>query len=56
MIRVEGLTKDYGARRAIDNLYFDAGKGEILRFSWTQWRRKNHDHAYSDRIHAAYFR
>lgn len=32
MIRVEGLTKDYGARRAIDNLYFDAGKGEILGF------------------------
>lgn len=32
MIRVEGLTKDYGTRRAIDNLYFDAGKGEILGF------------------------
>lgn len=32
MIRVEGLTKDYGARRAIDNLSFDARKGEILGF------------------------
>lgn len=32
MIRVEGLIKDYGARRAIDNIYFDAGKGEILGF------------------------
>ena len=32
MIRVEGLTKDYGSRRAIDNLTFDAGKGEILGF------------------------
>ncbi len=32
MIRVEGLTKDYGARRAIDNLHFDASKGEILGF------------------------
>ncbi len=32
MIRVEGLTKDYGTRRAIDNIYFDAGKGEILGF------------------------
>jgi ABC-2 type transport system ATP-binding protein len=32
MIRVEGLTKDYGSRRAIDNIYFDAGKGEILGF------------------------
>ncbi len=32
MIRVEGLTKDYGARRAIDNLTFDAKQGEILGF------------------------
>lgn len=32
MIRVEGLIKDYGARRAIDGLSFDAHKGEILGF------------------------
>ncbi|HEX7974448.1 MAG TPA: ATP-binding cassette domain-containing protein [Anaerolineales bacterium] len=32
MIRVEGLTKDYGARRAIDQLTFNADKGEILGF------------------------
>ena len=32
MIRVEGLTKDYGPRRAIDNISFDAEKGEILGF------------------------
>lgn len=32
MIDVEGLTKDYGARRAIDNLTFNAQKGEILGF------------------------
>jgi len=32
MIRVEGLTKDYGPRRAIDGLTFDAEKGEILGF------------------------
>ena len=32
MINVEGLTKDYGARRAIDNLTFEARKGEILGF------------------------
>lgn len=32
MIRVEGLTKDYGARRAIDNLTFHAGQGEIVGF------------------------
>jgi ABC-2 type transport system ATP-binding protein len=32
MIRVESLTKDYGARRAIDSLTFDAQKGEILGF------------------------
>ena len=32
MIRVEGLTKDYGSRRAIDNLTFEAKKGEILGF------------------------
>lgn len=32
MIHVEGLTKDYGSRRAIDNLTFDAHKGEILGF------------------------
>ena len=32
MIRVEGLTKDFGARRAIDTLNFHAEKGEILGF------------------------
>ncbi len=32
MIRVEELTKDYGLRRAIDGLTFDAKKGEILGF------------------------
>ncbi len=32
MIEVESLTKDYGDRRAIDNLNFTAEKGEILGF------------------------
>jgi len=32
MIRVNGLTKDYGARRAIDGLTFEAEQGEILGF------------------------
>ncbi len=32
MIQVEGLTKDYGLRRAIDNITFNAEKGEILGF------------------------
>ncbi|MDH5506780.1 MAG: ABC transporter ATP-binding protein [Anaerolineae bacterium] len=32
MIRVDGLTKDYGPRRAIDNLSFHADKGEIVGF------------------------
>src|SRR3990170_7057963 len=32
MIQVEGLTKDYGLRRAIENLTFHAEKGEILGF------------------------
>lgn len=32
MIVVEGLTKDYGARRAINNLTFQANPGEILGF------------------------
>ncbi len=32
MIEVEGLTKDYGTRRAIDNLSFNANKGEIVGF------------------------
>jgi ABC-2 type transport system ATP-binding protein len=32
MIRVEELTKDYGLRRAIDHLTFEAEKGEILGF------------------------
>ena len=32
MIQVNGLTKDYGARRAIDNLTFDAKQGEIVGF------------------------
>ena len=32
MINVIGLTKDYGTRRAIDNLSFNAERGEILGF------------------------
>ena len=32
MIKVSGLTKDYGARRAINNLNFDAQQGEIVGF------------------------
>jgi ABC-2 type transport system ATP-binding protein len=32
MIQVEELTKDYGSRRAIDHLTFNAEKGEILGF------------------------
>ncbi|MHC1784839.1 MAG: ABC transporter ATP-binding protein [Anaerolineaceae bacterium] len=32
MIKVEGLTKDYGSRRAIHDLSFHAKKGEILGF------------------------
>src|SRR5574339_320112 len=32
MIQVDGLVKDYGARRAIDNLTFDANQGEIVGF------------------------
>ncbi len=32
MIQVEGLTKIYGARMAVDNLTFHAEKGEILGF------------------------
>ena len=32
MIEVEGLTKDYGSRRAIENLTFNARKGEVLGF------------------------
>ncbi|HLE92427.1 MAG TPA: ABC transporter ATP-binding protein [Anaerolineales bacterium] len=32
MIQVNGLTKDYGARRAISDLTFDAEQGEIVGF------------------------
>ncbi len=32
MIQVENLTKDYGSRRAINNLSFDARQGEIVGF------------------------
>src|SRR5512135_1167576 len=32
MIQVNGLTKDYGARRAIDDISFDAEQGEIVGF------------------------
>lgn len=32
MIQVEGLTKDFGTRRAIDGLTFEVGKGEIVGF------------------------
>jgi ABC-2 type transport system ATP-binding protein len=32
MIRTTGLTKDYGSRRAIENLNFEANQGEIVGF------------------------
>ncbi len=32
MIQVQGLTKDYGARRAIENLHFEVKQGEIVGF------------------------
>ena len=32
MIQVSGLVKDYGARRALDNITFDANQGEIVGF------------------------
>jgi ABC-2 type transport system ATP-binding protein len=32
MIRTEGLTKDFGSRRAIDKLSFEANQGEIVGF------------------------
>jgi len=32
MIQVNGLTKDYGARRALHNISFDANQGEIVGF------------------------
>jgi ABC-2 type transport system ATP-binding protein len=32
MIQVEGLTKDYGARRALHSITFDANQGEIVGF------------------------
>ncbi len=32
MIRVQGLTKDYGSRRAIDGLTFEVEQGEIIGF------------------------
>ena len=32
MIRVENLTKDYGSRRAISNLNFEANQGEVVGF------------------------
>ncbi len=32
MIRAIGLTKDYGSRRAIDNLTFEAKQGEVVGF------------------------
>src|SRR5512136_105640 len=32
MIQVTGLTKDYGTRRAIENLTFEANQGEVVGF------------------------
>jgi ABC-2 type transport system ATP-binding protein len=32
MIKVNGLTKDYGARRALNSISFDANQGEIVGF------------------------
>ncbi|HTX92408.1 MAG TPA: ABC transporter ATP-binding protein [Anaerolineales bacterium] len=32
MIRTSGLTKDYGSRRAVENLTFEANQGEVVGF------------------------
>ena len=32
MIKVQNLTKQYGSHRAVDNISFEVGKGEILGF------------------------
>ena len=32
MIRIKNLTKDYGSRRAISNLNFEAEQGEVVGF------------------------
>ena len=32
MIRATGLTKDFGSRRAIENLTFEAKQGEVVGF------------------------
>jgi ABC-2 type transport system ATP-binding protein len=32
MIQVNGLVKEYGNRRALDNISFDAKQGEIVGF------------------------
>src|SRR5215471_11028989 len=32
MIKVESLTKDYGATRAVDNVTFNVRRGEVLGF------------------------
>ena len=53
MIRVEGLTKDYGPRRAIHELTFDARQGEILGFLGPNGAGKDHYHAYFNRLYAA---
>lgn len=54
MIKVSGLTKDYGSRRAIHNLSFDAQQGEIVGFLGPNGAGENHHNAHPDRLHAAY--
>mgnify|MGYP003381469247 CR=1 FL=1 len=30
IIKISGLTKEYGEKRAVDNLYLTVGKGEVF--------------------------
>ncbi len=47
MIRVENLTKDYGSRRAISNVNFEAEQGEVVGFR-AERCRKDHHHTHPD--------
>ena len=56
MINVNKLTKDYGNRRAINEITFEAHKGEVVGFLGPQWRRKNYDYAHPYRLYAPHLR
>ncbi len=54
MIDVQGLTKEYGRLRAVDNLSFRVEPGQVLGFLGPKRRRQDHDDAHRRRLPAGH--